>query len=231
LISRVRDLFDLDARPEIISRHLAKDPTLRPIIKSNRGLRVPGAFNGFELALRAVLGQQITVKAATTLTCRVAAAFGEPITTPFAELNRLSPHPTRLAKATVSDLARLGIISARAKTIIALAQAQPSSSLSLDSGAHHDPETVIQRLTELPGIGNWTAHYIAMRALRWPDAFPSGDIAVRKNLGNVTTRQAEALSQSWRPWRSYAVLHIWRSPTLTMSASDQTKPAALRPIQ
>ena len=103
-------------------------------------------------------------------------------------------------------------MSARCRSIIALAEAHQSGRLSLDAGTHHDPDESIKRLAELPGIGQWTAHYIAMRALRWPDAFPKEDIAVRNNLGGVTAKEAEALSEAWRPWRSYAVMHIWRMP-------------------
>ena len=210
LLSRVRALFDLDARPDLISKQLARDERLSRAVKSNPGQRVPGAFNGFELGLRAILGQQVTVKAATTIACRFAAAFGDPIVTPFPELNRLTPSPSRVAAATVDDVARCGIVAARARSIIALAQAQGSGALCLDGGAHHSPDDSIRRLTEIPGIGQWTANYIAMRALRWPDAFPKEDIAVRKNLGGVSAREAEELSQRWRPWRSYAVMHVWR---------------------
>jgi AraC family transcriptional regulator, regulatory protein of adaptative response / DNA-3-methyladenine glycosylase II len=212
LLNRVRELFDLNARPEIITGHLARSEVLAPLVKANLGLRVPGAFNGFELGLRAILGQQVTVKSATTVAGRVAAAFGEPIVTLFAELNRLTPTPERMARATVDKLARLGIVSARCKGILGLAQAQVSGRLSLDSGNHHSPETTIERLAELPGIGRWTANYIAMRALRWPDAFLKEDVAVRNNLGGITAKQAEGMSQAWRPWRSYAVLHIWKNP-------------------
>ncbi|HXS68880.1 MAG TPA: AlkA N-terminal domain-containing protein [Candidatus Polarisedimenticolia bacterium] len=212
LLNRVRDLFDLNARPDVISKQLRKDKVLAPMIKANSGLRVPGAFNGFELGLRAILGQQVTVKSATTIACRFAQAFGEPIATPFPELDRLTPSPAGIARASVDDIAKLGVVRARAKSIIALAQAHASGALSLDSGAHHNPDETIARLAELPGIGQWTAHYIAMRALRWPDAFPKEDIAVRNNLGGVTAKQAEEMSQAWRPWRSYAVLHIWKNP-------------------
>ncbi len=212
LLNRVRALFDLDARPEIISKHLAKDTVLSPLVKANPGMRVPGAFNGFELGLRAILGQQVTVKAATTVGGRLVAAFGEPVVTPFIELNRLTPTPEAIAKASVHQLAKLGIVSARCKSILALARAQISGKLSLDSGNHHNPEVTIERLAELPGIGQWTANYIAMRALRWPDAFPKEDTAVRNNLGGIGAKQAEELSQAWRPWRSYAVLHIWNKP-------------------
>jgi AraC family transcriptional regulator of adaptative response / DNA-3-methyladenine glycosylase II len=171
---------------------------------------VPGAFNGFEMGLRAILGQQVTVKAATTIAGRFVQAFGEPMLTPIPELHRLTPVPARVAQASVDDIARHGIIAARARSIIALARAQGSGHLCLDGGAaHHNPDESIKRLAELPGIGPWTANYIAMRAMRWPDAFPKEDIAVRNNLGGVSAKEAEALSQAWRPWRSYAVMHVW----------------------
>ncbi len=213
LLSRVRALFDLNARPDLISRHLRRDERLAAAVRANPGMRVPGAFNGFELGLRAILGQQVTVKAATTIACRFVEAFGESVVTPFAELNRLTPAPARIAAASVDDIARHGIIAARCKSIIALADAQGSGALCLDGGTHHNPDDSIRRLAELPGIGQWTAHYIAMRALRWPDAFPKEDIAVRNNLGGVTAKEAEALSQCWRPWRSYAVMHVWGMAT------------------
>jgi AraC family transcriptional regulator of adaptative response / DNA-3-methyladenine glycosylase II len=209
LLSRVRALFDLNARPDRIAKHLRKDARLASAVRANPGMRVPGAFNGFEMGLRAILGQQVTVKAATTIAGRFVEAFGEPIITPFAELNRLTPPPARIAVVRVGDLARHGIVGARCKSIIALAALQGSGGLCLDGGAHHDPDDSIKRLAEIPGIGPWTAHYIAMRALRWPDAFPKEDIAVRNNLGGVTAKEAEMLSQSWRPWRSYAVMHVW----------------------
>ena len=209
LLGRVRALFDLDARPDVIAKRLRRDTRLASAVRANPGLRVPGAFSGFELGLRAILGQQVTVSAATTLAGRLAGAFGAPIVTPLAELNRLAPLPARIADATIDDVARHGIIAVRARSLIALAKAQEAGVLVLDGAAHRDPDDTIRRLSELPGIGPWTAHYIAMRALRWPDAFPKEDIAVRKNLGGVSAREAEELSQPWRPWRSYAVMHLW----------------------
>lgn len=218
VLGRVRALFDLDARPDIIAKHLSRDARLAPAVKASPGLRVPGAFSGFEMGLRAILGQQVTVKAATTVAGRFVEAFGEPIVTPFAELNRLTPAPARVAAASVRDIARHGIVAARSRCIIALAKAQRPGGFCLDGGAHHDPDDAIRRLTELPGIGQWTAHYIAMRALGWPDAFPKEDIAVRNKLGGVSAKEAELLARSWRPWRSYAVMHVWRM-------AKQTKPA------
>jgi AraC family transcriptional regulator of adaptative response / DNA-3-methyladenine glycosylase II len=166
------------------------------------------------MGLRAILGQQITVKAATTIASRFVETFGEPIVTAVPELNRLTPLSARIARASVGDIARHGIVAARARSIIALAKAQESGELCLDGSAPHNPDDSMRRLAELPGIGPWTAHYIAMRALRWPDAFPKEDIAVRNNLGGVTAKQAEALSQAWRPWRSYAVMHVWSAASL-----------------
>ena len=210
LLGRLRNLFDLAARPDLIAAHLMKDPLLRKSVAKNPGLRVPGAFDGFEMAIRAILGQQITVKAATTIAGRFAAAFGEKIKTPLPELTRLSPLAARVARAHIDDVAKLGIVSTRAASMVALAQAFESGALTLDPGSSLEAD--IEKLATLPGVGQWTAHYIAMRASRWPDAFPTGDIGVRNNLGGVSAKQADAMSQAWRPWRSYAVMHIWNSP-------------------
>jgi AraC family transcriptional regulator of adaptative response / DNA-3-methyladenine glycosylase II len=227
LLRRTRDLFDLDARPDIISAQLSKDSRLAALVKRTPGMRVPGAFNGFELGVRAILGQQVTVKSATTVACRLAEAFGEPIVTPCPEINRLTPRAARISRASVDDIAKLGIISKRAASIIALAKAEVSGQLTLDKGVHHGPDEVIRRLAELPGIGLWTAQYIAMRALRWPDAFPKGDIAVRNNLGGVSAKEADEMSSAWSPWRSYAVLHIWKNPAQAdLAGSAQSGPSA-----
>ncbi len=220
LLSRLRGLFDLNARPDLISRQLRRDHRLAPMIRANPGMRVPGAFHGFEMGLRAILGQQVTVKAATTVAGRVAAAFGESMATPFPELTRLTPNAARLARASVDEIARLGIVSARCKSIIALAKAHVSGELSIENSVNHNPEVTIARLAELPGIGPWTAQYIAMRSLSWPDAFPKEDIAIRNNLGGVSARQAEEISQAWRPWRSYAVLHVWRNTAQTPAPGE-----------
>ena len=207
LVHRLQHLFDVGAHPGVIAAHLARDARLADTVSLRPGLRVPGAFDGFELAARAILGQQITVKAATTLAGRFAAAFGDPIDAPHAALTHLSPTSRRIALASVPDIASLGIIQTRARSIIAIAQEMESGRLLLEPGAQ--PAEVIAQLVSLPGIGAWTAHYIAMRALRWPDAFPRGDVALRNALGRVTAARAEELSQPWRPWRSYATLHLW----------------------
>ena len=209
LLGRLRNLFDLSARPDLINAHLSQDKMLKKLITQNPGQSVTGAFDGFELAVRAILGQQVTVKAATTLACRFVEAFGQNIQTPFPHLNRLAPLAGRLANTTIDDVAKLGIVSARANSIILLAQACEDDTLQLNAGVL--PDHLINKLSMIPGIGPWTAHYTAMRALCWPDAFPKEDIAVRNNLGGVTAKQAEKLAQAWSPWRSYAVFHIWRN--------------------
>ena len=171
------------------------------------------------MGLRAILGQQVTVKAATTIACRFVEAFGEPIVTPFAELNRLTPAPARVAArqrrrhrpARHRRRARAGASSRWRRRRDRARSASTAARITI-------PTTPSSGWPSCPGIGPWTAHYIAMRALRWPDAFPKEDIAVRNNLGGVTAKEAEALSQPWRPWRSYAVMHVWNmakhQPTL-----------------
>ena len=209
VLGRLRHLFDLSARPDVIAAHLSRDPALALSVARHPGLRVPGAFDGFELAVRAILGQQITVKAATTIAGRFVAALGEPVRTPHAGLDRAAPTADRVAQARVEDLAALGIIRARAGSILALAREVASGRLVLAAGAR--PDEVISRLEALPGVGPWTAQYIAMRALRWPDAFPKEDLAARKALGGATPAAADVASHAWRPWRSYALLHLWQS--------------------
>jgi AraC family transcriptional regulator of adaptative response / DNA-3-methyladenine glycosylase II len=208
LLTRLRNLFDLSARPDVIAEQLGRDERLAASVARNPGLRVPGAFDGFEMAVRAVLGQQVTVKGATTLARRFAEAYGEPVETPHPALSRLTPTPERVAAAEVGEIASLGIIRSRARSIVALADEVESGRLKLEPGV--DPESTIRQLTALPGIGPWTAQYVAMRALRWPDAFPKEDLVLRNRLGGASAARAEEWSQGWRPWRSYAALHLWR---------------------
>lgn len=206
LLGRLRNLFDLSARPDVIASCLRSTPRLRASVARHPGLRVPGAFDGFELALRAILGQQITVKAATTLAGRVAEKFGEAVVTPHAELSHLAPRAGTLAVARERDLTAMGVMPTRASAMIGLAKAMHAG-LALEPGA--DAVSTVSRLMELPGIGAWTANYIAMRALRWTDAFPKEDVVIRKQLGGITAAAAERISHEWRPWRSYATLHLW----------------------
>jgi AraC family transcriptional regulator, regulatory protein of adaptative response / DNA-3-methyladenine glycosylase II len=205
VIRRVRATFDLDADPEAINSALHAD------FPAGDGLRVPGALDGFELAVRAVLGQQVTVQAGCRQAHRLALRYGEAVETPWPELNRLFPAPAALAAATSDDLGALGIIRQRQAAIIGLSRAVIDQKLALHGGA--DVQASIEVLKSLPGIGDWTAQYIAMRALRWPDAFPAGDVALHKALGvqgqKNPARLAEAASQAWKPWRSYAVIRAW----------------------
>lgn len=203
LLGRIKHLTDVAADPREIARVLGN------LAKGHAGLRVPGAFDGFEIAVRAVLGQQVSVKAARTLAGRFAAAFGTPIETPFAELRVLFPTPQAIAERGVGEIARLGIVGARSRTIVALAQALADGSITLAPGC--DVASALDALRALPGIGEWTAQYVAMRALAWPDAFPHTDLGVIKALEHLPPRQILAAGEAWRPWRSYAVMHLWRS--------------------
>ena len=208
LLGRLRQLFDVNARPDVIAERLSVHRALRASLRRSPGLRVPGAFDAFELATRAILGQQVTVAAATTLASRFARAFGSPVQGPSPGLDVLFPEPGVIAALSAAKIAELGVIGARAACIVQLAQTLESGALALEPGA--DPASAIEKLQAIPGVGPWTANYIAMRALRWPDAFPKEDVVIRKRLGGVTALDAEELSQAWRPWRSYATMHLWR---------------------
>ncbi len=216
VIRQVRSLLDLDADPMAINSVLA---TAFGNDEATAGIRVPGCLNGFELAVRAILGQQVTVAAGRTFTQRVVNTFGSTIETPFPELTRLFPTPEALATASGEALGSLGIVKQRQAAIVALARAVTSKELALHPGV--DIDATMAQLRALPGVGDWTAQYIAMRALRWPDAFVAGDVALHKAMGllnlepklSPTKAAAAALesSQAWRPWRSYAVMRAWTS--------------------
>ena len=213
VIARVRAWLDLDADPAAIHAVLGADfPALA-------GLRVPGTLDGFELAVRAVVGQQVTVAAARTLTTRLVERFGTPLATPIDGLTRLFPSPAALAAASGDELGQLGLVRQRQAAIHALAQAVSSGQISLHAGA--DVAATMDALKALPGIGAWTADYIALRALRWPDAFPAGDVALQKALSpdgqRLTARAAEGRAERWRPWRAYAVIRAWHSPLHSLS--------------
>jgi AraC family transcriptional regulator, regulatory protein of adaptative response / DNA-3-methyladenine glycosylase II len=208
VMARIRALFDLDADPNAIHA------VLHTRFPNSAGLRVPGTLDGFELAVRAVLGQQITVQAARTLGVRLVQRFGVAFETPVAGLTHLFPTPQSLRHATDDDLGQLGIVRQRQRAIRALAAAVADGLLHLNPGA--DVARTLEVLKSLPGVGPWTAQYIAMRALRWPDAFPAGDVALQKALGvrdaerpAQAARAAELASHAWQPWRSYATVRAW----------------------
>lgn len=209
LVTRARRMFDLDADPLAICAHLRRSPRLAPLVARRPGLRVPGAWDPFELAVRAVLGQQVTVRGATTLAGRLVAQLGEPIVgTDSSTLTHLFPLPEAVAGA---DLTRIGLPRARASTLQRLAGAIASGELVLD--APRGADDLVARLTTIPGIGDWTAQVIALRACAEPDALPAGDLGLRRALAagaapvsrDAALREAEA----WRPWRAYAAIHLW----------------------
>ena len=203
VLARVRHAFDLACDPAPIAAQLGALASARP------GLRVPGTLDGFELAVRAVVGQQISVAGARTLLGRLVRAFGTPLPSGEAPagLTHVFPRPGVLASVTGADLRAVGLTNARARTLAELAEAIASGRLSLAPGA--DVERTRPLLESIPGIGPWTSAYIAMRALGWPDAFPDNDLAVLKALGETRAARARTRSEAWRPWRAYAVMHLW----------------------
>ncbi len=207
VVARLRRLFDLDAQPAAIATHLERDPRLAACVRARPGLRLPGAFDPFEAAARAVLGQQISVAAARTIAGRLAARLGASIATPHPQLTHLFPSPAAIAGASAEGLATLGVPGRRAATLRAIAAAVAGGRLSLDAAA--EPARLVEEVTALPGVGRWTAHYLAMRALGWPDAFPEDDLGLRRALGDVSGAAARAIAERWRPWRAYGATHLW----------------------
>lgn len=203
MLARIKSVTDVACHPAEVAKALGA------LADGSPGLRVPGAFDGFEVAVRAVLGQQVSVAAARTLAGRFAAAFGTPLDTPHAALGMTFPAAERIARLSPAKIAALGMPGSRARTVLAVARAVARGELELAPNA--DIESTLARLRALPGVGEWTAQYIAMRALAWPDAFPHTDLGVLKALGEQDPRGALAVAERWRPWRAYAVMHLWRS--------------------
>jgi AraC family transcriptional regulator, regulatory protein of adaptative response / DNA-3-methyladenine glycosylase II len=204
-LARVRAVFDLDVDIGAVQKVLAADPFLAPLVAARTGLRAPGGWEPFELAVRAILGQQVSVSAAATFAARLAERYGQALD--YGEgPNRLFPKPEALVDL---DAGAVGLTKARAGALRALAERVLREPFFLEPTG--DLQHKIEVLRSVPGVGPWTAQYIALRALRDPDAFPSGDIVLRKALGGVETEEAEARSQDWRPWRAYAAEHLWRS--------------------
>lgn len=212
LVARVRRMFDLDAHPAAIAAVLDGDKLLAPLVTKHPGLRVPGAIDPFEASVRALLGQQVSVAAATTLAGRFAAAFGSPHAGVVVGLTTRFPTVVEVVAAGPERIGKLGLPRARAAAIHNFARVLARGELVLDA-AHgtHDLDAFVAQLVELPGIGPWTAHYLAMRALHVPDAFPAADLGVQKALRRSGARAAEARAEAWRPYRAYAVMHLWSS--------------------
>jgi len=200
-------MFDLAADPARIALEFKHDPLLAPLVRRRPGLRIPGVWDPFECAVRAVIGQQVSVAAGRTLVARLVARVGRPVSTGADGLTHLFPSPSTVALA---DLDGLGVTAARISALHALARAI-TDGLDLNGPA----DDVIAALMALPGIGAWTAQYVALRALGEPDAFPAADLVLRRvaSVGRtpLTVRALEARAKAWRPWRGYATLHLWRA--------------------
>ena len=208
IVERIRNMFDLNADWAAIEQGLGTDPALTSRIRKSPGVRIPGCWDGFELATRAILGQQITVKGATTLAGRIAKRYGQSVSVGEG-LSNLFPSPKVLGEASFTNI---GLTEKRAGTIRALARAVCEGRISFDRVV--DTEALLTQLREIPGIGPWTAQYVAMRALGEPDAFPSGDIALLHALNLKSSRELEKRAEAWRPWRSYATLYLWNTPAV-----------------
>lgn len=207
IVRRVRRLFDLDADLGAVHAVLCEEPLLAKAIDKRPGLRVPGGWDGFEVAVRAVLGQQVSVAAATMLMHRLVEVYGEQRIGGSPGLDRIFPAPERLINAPLENI---GLPKTRAATLRSLATGYLEERVGFQAGQRLD--AFVESFTKLPGIGDWTAHYVAMRALSHPDAFPAGDLVLQRVLGvdkRLSLRETESRSQAWRPWRAYAVLHLW----------------------
>ncbi|UHQ21155.1 helix-turn-helix domain-containing protein [Lysobacter sp. KIS68-7] len=233
VVARVRRMFDLDAEPRTIADALSVHPRLSALVDAAPGVRLPSAWDGFELAVRAILGQQISVAAARTMAMRVAQRWGTPLANEAAPgLGHLFPTAAALADA---DLESIGLISARAKTIRGVARAVLEGDVDFRTDA--TLEEFVERWTALPGIGPWTAHYIAMRALGHPDAFPADDLVLQRALpadgSRLTARALAAAAEAWRPWRAYSVIQLWRdashAPTAAATAPGRSPARRTRP--
>lgn len=211
VFARIKRLFDLHCDPHAIYETLQIMNDIRPGL-CTLGTRVPGCFNAFEMAVRAVLGQQITVKAAGTLAARIVEAYGTPIQTGIEGLTHIFPSPEEILAMgddITSNLGALGVISSRSSTIYELARAFAHGEIYFDFCAN--PQEEMEKLMKIRGIGSWTAQYIAMRAMEWPDAFLETDAGVKKALHPYTSKELLTMSEAWRPWRSYATVNLWNT--------------------
>ncbi len=218
IVERLRAIFDLNADWAAIAPNLKADPRLAKRVEAEPGLRVPGCWSGFELAIRAILGQQITVKGATTLAGVLVRTFGRPIAG-AGKLTHVFPAPQVLAEA---DLADIGMPRARIETIRAFSRAVCDGRIRFEGILA--AEEFLASLCEIPGIGKWTAQYVAMRALGEPDAFPSGDLGLLRALGLGSPRQLEQRAEAWRPWRAYATMYLWNVAGESKAAPSRSLP-------
>jgi DNA-3-methyladenine glycosylase II len=198
---QVRRLLDLDAQPLLIAEGLG------PLAENAVGLRLPGCINRFELTVRAILGQLVSVKMAATLATRLTEKWGEPLSTPFAALTHLFPSPAAIAKLTVDDLRGIGVQAKRAACLINIAQSVEEGRLPLDDIT--DVQEGVRQLLAMPGIGSWTASYVAMRAWSAPDVFLGGDYLIKQRFPGMTPGKIARYAEVWKPWRTYATLHLW----------------------
>lgn len=198
---QVRRLLDLDAQPDVIAAGLGA------LAENSVGLRLPGCVNRFELTVRAILGQLVSVKMAAQLATRLTKKWGEPVSTPFAALTHLFPSAATIGQLTVEDLRGIGVQAKRAACLIGLAQAVEAGQLPLDEMT--DAQEGIKRLLAMPGIGSWTASYVAMRAWSAPDVFLGGDYLIKQRFPGMTPGKIARYAEVWQPWRTYATLHLW----------------------
>ena len=224
IVRRMRRMFDLDAEPQAIHDHLRRDARLKPLLRTHPGLRLPGGWDGFEVAVRAVLGQQVSVAAATTLAARLVSRFGHALARPVDDnLHTLFPSAEVLAEA---DVGSIGLTRQRAETVRTVARAVADGRVGFQPG--QTLEDFVASWRALPGIGDWTAHYLALRALGHPDAFPAGDLVLRKQAGGDTPLGEKALlvqAEAWRPWRAYAAIHLWAAATRPATPSRTRRTA------
>jgi AraC family transcriptional regulator of adaptative response / DNA-3-methyladenine glycosylase II len=207
LLSRIRRMFDIDASPDVIYDNIKDESVINIPKESLVGIRLPGSLDWFEVACRAVIGQVISVKAASTITTKFTQFYGIKIKTPIEKLYYLSPDPSRVAKARISKLQQLGLTKTKARTIIDLARFVVSK--SGNNGAALSVEEIATQLKSIRGVGDWTANYILMRGFNWPDAFLEDDLIIRRELGDVSAAEAKRFSERWHPWRSYATIALW----------------------
>jgi AraC family transcriptional regulator of adaptative response / DNA-3-methyladenine glycosylase II len=216
IAERAGRIFDVDTDPRAVSSHLRRDARLSPLVEAHPGLRVPGAWDGFELTVRAILGQQVTVKAATTLAGRLAFRYGERFSD--GELGVIFPRAEVLSKA---DPSGLGLPKARAQAIPQLARAVCRGELSFNGTP--DLRAFVRQMKRVPGIGEWTAQYVAMRALSHPDAFPATDLGLLRGASSgrkgIQPKTLLGRAEKWRPFRAYAAMYLWKSYGMKMTGT------------